>query len=79
MKVVAVDWADAFIDPDDFTIEEGAETKPVYRTTVGFFIATNEYGICLATDYYEDNELEVAGKLFIPKGMIIRIREFTEE
>lgn len=74
-KVVVVEWGDAFIDSEDFNIEEAQGTEPVYRKTVGFFIAHNQYGIVLATDLYADPEDGAAGKLFIPNGMVSRMYE----
>jgi hypothetical protein len=71
-KVVVVEWGDAFIDTDDFDPAEAADTKPVYRKTVGFLIAKNQHGYVLATDTYVDED-EVAAKMFIPHGMVTRV------
>ena len=76
-RVVVVEWGDAFIDSEDFSIEEAQKTEPVYRKTVGFFIARNKYGIVLATDLYADPEDGAAGKLFIPLGMVLRVYELS--
>lgn len=73
-RILIVSWGDAFIDPEDFEIEDAESTKPVYRKTVGFLIAKNQYGYVLATDTY-DEEPEVAGKLFIPHGMVTGVEE----
>ena len=73
-KVVVVEWGDAFIDCEDFDIEEAQSTTPIYRKTVGFFIAKNQHGVVLATDLYAEGN-EAAGKLFIPKGMIYKMYE----
>jgi hypothetical protein len=73
-KVVCIQWGDAFIDPKDFTEEEAKETEPVYRKTVGFLIAKNQHGYILSTDVY-DNDPEIAGKMFIPKGMAVKVTQ----
>lgn len=75
MKILAIEWGDAFIDVDDFKIEDALTVKPEYRTTVGFLIAKNQHGYILATDKYKDPEAGVSGKMFIPHGMITHIRE----
>lgn len=74
-KVIVVEWGDAFIDSEDFDIAEAQGTEPVYRKTVGFFIAKNQHGIVLATDLYADPEDGAAGKLFIPLGMVSQVYE----
>jgi len=73
MKVVVVYWGDAWIDTEDFTIEEAQDTKPVYRKTVGFLIAKNQHGVVLATDVYLEKDLGVSARMFIPTGMINKI------
>lgn len=70
-----VDWADAFIETDDFSLEDAEGTKPVYRSTVGYLVAKNQHGYVLATDLYRNPEDGVAGKLFIPHGMVVSVRE----
>jgi len=69
-KVVVVEWGDAFIDTDDFNPDKAAETTPVYRKSVGFYIAKNQHGLVLATDLYDKKEDGAAAKMFIPWGMI---------
>ena len=69
-KVVVVRWGDAFIDTDDFDLEKAKDTHPVWRYTVGFFIAKNQHGIVLATDLYDKKEDGAAAKMFIPWGMV---------
>ena len=76
-KILLVSWQDAFIDTEDFEIKEAVNTTPVYRHTVGFLIAKNQYGYVLATDLYEDPDEGAAGKLFIPHGTITAIKEVS--
>ena len=75
MKVVAVEWGDAFIDTDDFDPKEAEDTEPVYRTTVGWLICKNQHGYVLATDIYRDDP-EVNAKMFIPHGMVVCVTEY---
>lgn len=70
--VYLVEWGDAFIDTDDFDVEDAKTTEPVYRTSVGFLIAKNQHGYVLATDEYREEKDGVAAKMFIPHGMVIR-------
>ena len=73
--VVIVEWGDAFIDTEDFTEKDAVKTTPVYRKTVGFYIAKNQHGIILATDIYSKKEDGMAAKMFIPWGMVNEWRE----
>jgi hypothetical protein len=72
-KTVIIEWGDAFIDTNDFTVEEADDTEPVWRHTIGFLIAKNQYGYVLATDVYSDPEEGVAAKMFIPHGMVLSV------
>lgn len=72
-RVIVIEWGDAFIETDDFTIEEAKKTEPVYRKTVGFLIAKNQHGYVLATDVYRNKEDGVAARMFIPHGMVIKV------
>lgn len=75
MRIVVVEWGDAFIDTDDFDVEDAASTEPVYRKTVGYLVAKNQHGYVLATDLYRDPKDGVAGKLFVPHGMVMSVVE----
>lgn len=72
-RVIVIEWGDAFIETDDFTIEEAKKTEPVYRKTVGFLIAKNQHGYVLATDVYRNKEDGVAARMFIPHGMVVKV------
>ena len=76
-KVAVVKWGDAFIDTNDFDAKDAEKTQPVTRFTAGFFIAKNQHGIVLATDYYEKGN-EFSAKMFIPWGMVDDWWELTE-
>lgn len=76
-QVVVVEWGDAFIETDDFKIDDAKETEPVYRKTAGFLVAKNQHGTVLCTDLYAKGN-EGAAKMFIPKGMIYKVRKYNE-
>ena len=73
LKIVEILWGDAFIETDDFKPEDAKNTEPCYRRTVGYLIARNKHGYVLSTDRYEKQEDGVAAKMFIPKGMVIKV------
>lgn len=77
MKIVLIKWGDAFIETDDFMIEDAKDTEPVYRDTVGFLITKNQHGYVLATDKYKKKEDGVSAKMFIPHGMIVSVKELN--
>lgn len=69
-KITVVEWADAWIDTDDFKVSRAKKMKAVHRKTVGFFVAANEEGVILATDEYDKKKDGYAAPLFIPWGMV---------
>ena len=71
-----MEWGDAWIDTEDFDIEDAMDTEPVYRKTVGFLIAKNQHGIVLATDLYKDPKDGAAAKMFIPNGMVMKVTKY---
>ena len=72
MKVVEVKWGDAWIDTDDFALEEARKLKPIVRSTVGFLIKENSEAVVLCTDFYEKD------KKTINTPMIIRANPINE-
>lgn len=76
--VVVIEWGDAFIETDDFDDSEAKRTKPVYRRTVGFLIAKNQYGYVLATDEYAKKKDGYAARMFIPNGMVIEVKTYGD-
>lgn len=70
-----IKWGDAFIDSDDFDIEEAQDTGPILRWTVGFLIAKNKHGYVLSTDVFDDKE--ASALMFIPHGMVLAIKLMT--
>jgi len=67
-----IKWGDAFIETDDFAITDALDTGPVIRYSVGFLIAKNQHGYVLSTDIFEKDN-EASAKMFIPKGMVIKV------
>lgn len=72
--IYCIKWGDAFIETSDFKLEKAAKTEPVWRYTVGFLAAKNQYGYVLCTDVYEKKKDGAAAKMFIPHGMVTRVR-----
>ena len=56
MQVVEVRWGDAWVDTDDFTLEEAKKLKPIVRSTIGFLIKESSDSIVLCTDLYEKDK-----------------------
>lgn len=75
VRVVEVEWGDAFIDTDDFDPKKAKNTEPVYRKTIGYLIAKNQHGYILATDVYNKKKDGVSTKMFVPHGMIVSVQE----
>ena len=71
MKVVEVKWGDAWIDTDDFTLEDARKLKPVVRSTIGFLIKENSDAIVLCTDFYEKDKKIINTPMIIPSNMIL--------
>ncbi|MGB5608477.1 hypothetical protein [Eudoraea sp.] len=78
VRIVRVDWDDAFIETSDFGVKEAKRTKGVARSTVGFLVAKNQHGYVLATDKYTlKKDGEFAARMFIPKGMVTKVKNLT--
>ncbi len=76
-SIVVIDWDDAFIDTDDFTVKQARNTKACKRRTVGFLIAVNKHGYTLATDEYAKKSDGYAARMFIPKGIVTKITKMN--
>jgi len=70
MKIVEVEWLDAWATTDGVTIRQAAGHCPVVTLTVGYLVAENEHGITVAADRYPglDNHAKVHN--FIPWGIV---------
>ena len=71
MDIVEVRWDDAWIDTEDYDIEEAKLLKPIRRTTVGFLVAEREDALVLCTDKFEKDDKCINAPMVIPKGMIV--------
>ena len=71
MQVVEVRWGDAWVDTDDFTLEEAKKLKPIVRSTIGFLIKESSDSIVLCTDLYEKDKKTINTPMVIPKDMVL--------
>jgi len=71
MKVVEVRWGDAWVDTDDFTLEEAKKLKPIVRSTIGFLLIENDQAVVLCTDFYEKDKKTINTAMVIPRDMIL--------
>jgi len=69
-KIVEVDWVDAFIDTDDFTLEKATKLQPIPRKTIGYLVVEDKDRIVLATDIFPDKKDEYSACMVIPKPWI---------
>lgn len=81
-KPIQVDWIDAWTgDALGFVSPEEAEgNEGIKQSSVGFCMASTPLGVTIARTNFSfgpDGHLEAdaRGKSFIPKGMIVRIKE----
>ncbi len=71
MKIVEVEWVDAYIDTNDFSAEKARKYKPVPRKTVGWLVSENDDCIVLATDIYpKEKKHKYSSPMVIPWGWI---------
>ena len=70
MKVVEVRWGDAWVDTDDFNLEEAKKLTPIVRSTVGFLLSENDQAVVLCTDFYEKDK-KIINTPMIPSNMIL--------
>jgi len=81
--VVEVKWGDAWVDTDDYTLEEAKKLTPVLRKTIGYLVAATDDCIILATDLYDESkspmikENTVSTPMIIPWGMVEEWYELT--
>lgn len=71
MKIVEIKWGDAWVDADDFSLDNAKKLKPIVRTTVGFLITENSEVVVLCTDFYEEDKKTINTPMVIPRNMII--------
>ena len=70
--IAEVYWGDAWIKPEDYSLKEAQQLKPVKRKTVGYLVAETNEAIILVTDLYteEKDKNIVNTPMVIPIGMI---------
>ena len=77
MKIVEIKWGDAWVDTDDYSLEEAKKFSPVIRQTIGYLVNVTDDCIILATDLYAASKVPGAFKntintpMVIPMGMVI--------
>jgi hypothetical protein len=72
-KVYEVLWQDAWIDPQDYSLEKAKIQKPIERYTIGYLVDENiEERLVLSTDYFVVGS-DVNSLIVIPTGMIKKI------
>ena len=71
MQVVEVRWGDAWVDTDDFTLEEAKKLKPIVRSTIGYLVSENSMAVVLCTDTFEKDKKTINTPMIIPTEMII--------
>lgn len=71
LKIVEIKWGDAWVDADDFSLDNAKKLKPIVRTTVGFLITENSEVVVLCTDFYEEDKKTINTPMVIPRNMII--------
>lgn len=73
MKIVEVQWLDAWIDTSDVSLKKAKKAKPIERYTVGYLVNETDECITLSTDYFPSKEgrtKEVSALMVIPTGWI---------
>ena len=68
-KVYEVLWQDAWIDPQDYSLEKAKIQKPIERYTIAYLVDENEERLVLSTDYFVVGS-DVNSLIVIPTGMI---------
>lgn len=68
-------WNDAHALEHEWTEQKDVECKPLVVTSIGFVVAENELGICLALDQSEDGYYNGIG--FIPKSCVVSRQVLT--
>ena len=70
MKIVEVEWLDAWATTDGITARQAAQNSPVVTRTVGYLVAENKDGITVAADRYPTAPDHAKVQNFIPWGVV---------
>jgi len=76
-KPMLVVWDDAHGSFGEKSFKKLQKNKPVRTHSVGWFVASNEDGVTLAVDLYEEYPKRAHTTCFIPHGMIVRKKYLT--
>lgn len=79
MKLMQIEWRDAYGDGGEWIEQDEIETGVVLVHTVGWLVDQTEAGITLAQSWAEDDGINAFfNYMTIPKGMILGMREIKE-
>lgn len=74
--IVVVDWRDAY-SFDDWCAADQMDNEPVVCCSVGFLLSNHREGYVVIAQS-DDGQGEMAAYLFIPVGMVERLRVVSE-
>ena len=73
--LVEITWGDAWADTEELSPQDFSRLTPVYRTTVGYLMNSDDVGYSLCSDVIEyKGEAVCQGTMYVPTGMIVSIR-----
>jgi len=78
MKIVELDWIDAWHTSGEMTITEASELKPMKRRSVGYLISHEDTVYILASGFierYKDGEDSYCDFDIIPASFVTHVRE----
>lgn len=70
-------WADAKFDHDYLTPEKAAGLRPAITYTLGHMVCSNDHGVTVAMSAFASEPDHYSEYLFVPKGMVIEVKELT--
>jgi hypothetical protein len=78
MRLVLVEWDDAWQDTDNFASAHGIEQthKPLQVETLGWVILDDETGVSVVNEQNAEGS-EFRGRTFIPRQMVRKVTDFT--
>lgn len=71
-KPYIIIWDDAHGSLGEKSLEEIEKDKGVRTHTIGWLVNSNQYGLTLSVDLYEEDKKHVHTTCFIPHGMIVK-------
>lgn len=76
MRLVKINWDDAFSLPDDWLDLPLEPLEPRPMVSVGFIVQETDWGYAIAHTYDEDGE-SCCGVIVIPKGMVTEVTDLA--